>query len=154
MAITCPLYVPPVRTACTDCPDPSEVVSHPKDAASKVLIEALDANAEIIRCLTDHCLGNRDSEELTTAAPAAALFGNSNIDSTAAAVDATLADGTYVGQEKYFLMTEASNSSTVTVANHETSVPEVFTFDALDESLMLKWTGAVWSTIGTATATV
>ena len=142
------------RVPCNACPT-SEVVDMPKGAVTANFTNAVDDNFAIVQCLVDLCLANKASEELTAVAPAASLLvGNSNIDSTANAVDATLADGTYVGQEKYFIMTEASNSSTVTVANHETSAPEVFTFDALDESLMLKWTGAVWSTIGTATATV
>jgi len=49
-------------------------------------------------------------------------------------------------------MTEASNSSTVSIALHESSDPEVATFNAVDEYLVLEWSGTEWVTIK-ATAT-
>ena len=75
------------------------------------------------------------------------------IDSTSNAVDGTLADGTEEGQIKMIVMIEASNSSTVTVAKHLTSDPEVFTFDAVEEMLIMVWGGGQWNTIH-KTATV
>lgn len=92
-------------------------------------------------------------ETVTAAAPALTTEGLTLIDSTSNAVDGTLADGTYTGQTKKIVMINASNSSTVTVAKHETSDPEVFTFDAVGEYLSLIWDGAEWDTV-TKTATV
>ena len=92
------------------------------------------------------------TETLTTAAPAATPWGTSIIDSGDNAVDATLAAGLFVGQRKFFVMQDASNSSTVAIANHVTSDPESATFDAVDEMLELQWTGTEWETIK-ATAT-
>ena len=88
------------------------------------------------------------TEALTTAAPAVSLAtGSSTIDSTANAVEATLAAGTYIGQIKTIVMTEASNSSTVSIANHQTADPEVATFDAVDETGVFLWSGTEWVTI-------
>ena len=87
------------------------------------------------------------TEALTTTAPALSPFGSSSLDSTANAVDGTLAAGTYIGQVKVIVMTEASNSSTVTIANHVTSDPEVATFNAVDETGVFMWTGTEWATI-------
>lgn len=75
------------------------------------------------------------------------------LDSTDAAITATLGSGTYVGQIKTIVMTVAANASTVSVTNHVTSDPEIFTFDAVDEALVLVWTGTEWDTLkATATA--
>lgn len=90
---------------------------------------------------------------LTAAAPAIVPGSVNQIDSSSNAVDATLGSGLFIGQQTRVVMTEASNSSTVTVALHETSDPEVFTFDAVDEYLVLEWSGTEWVTIK-ATATV
>ena len=75
------------------------------------------------------------------------------IDSSGGAVTATLNDGNYIGQRFSAVMTDATTSSTLSVTNHETSDPEVFTFNAVDEALSLEWTGTEWVTIK-ATATV
>lgn len=91
-------------------------------------------------------------ETATAAAPALKPYGTSILDSTSNAVDATLAAGIFVGSTKKIVMQQASNSSTVTIANHVTSDPEVATFDAVDEYLLLQWTGTEWATIH-ATAT-
>lgn len=90
---------------------------------------------------------NAETETVTTAAPALAVTGSSLIDSASNAVDATLASGQYVGQIKTIVMTEASNSSTVSIANHQSSDPEVATFDAVDETGVFMWTGTEWITL-------
>ena len=72
---------------------------------------------------------------------------STSIDSSGGAVTGTLGDGDYIGQLKTIVMTEASNSSTVSITNHETSDPEVATFDAVDEYLLLVWTGTEWATV-------
>jgi len=74
------------------------------------------------------------------------------LDSDDNAVDATLPDGTEMGQRVIIRMTNADNESDISVTHHETSDPEVFLFDAVDEYLSLEWTGTEWVTIA-ATAT-
>lgn len=98
--------------------------------------------------------GTFGAESLTTAAPAATVFGVSLIDSTSNAVDTTLGSAFAYGDIKTFIMTEASNSSTVSVTNHETSDPEVITFAAVDDTAVLMWTGTEWITIKLSGATV
>lgn len=61
------------------------------------------------------------------------------IDSSAGAVTATLPDGLADGQRKKITMSDASNSSTVSVTSHETSSPEVFTFAQVTDVLILEW---------------
>jgi hypothetical protein len=87
------------------------------------------------------------SETLSSAAPALSTVGVSLIDSSENAVDGTLADGAVDGQLKLIIMTDASNSSTITIASHETSDPEVATFDAVGEMLLLIWAGSQWNTV-------
>jgi len=106
-----------------------------------------------ITIVYNNSTGVTQSETITAAAETAvSLTKTTTLDSTSNAIDATLADGTYIGQEKYVVMSDASNSSTLTVAHHSTSDPEVFTFDASGEYLLLKWVGTEWITVtGTAT---
>ena len=95
---------------------------------------------------------SHNQEIVTSASPALLAGVSTEIDSSSNAVNATLGDGAYIGQLKTIVMSDASNSSTVSVTNHETSDPEVFTFDAVDEYLLLVWTGTEWATVsGTAT---
>ena len=98
-------------------------------------------------------------ETVTVVAPALQVWGATSIDSNSNAVDGTLGSGQYIGQIKTIVMIEASNLSTVTVANHDdiageppnSGVPtgdgEVGTFDALDEVWVLIWTGTEWTTL-------
>lgn len=87
-----------------------------------------------------------------TSSGALYVRGSSQLDSTSGALTMTLGSGHHIGQMKTIVMTDATNSSTVSVTNHETSDPEVFTFDAVDEYLTLVWTGTEWATVsGTAT---
>lgn len=74
-------------------------------------------------------------------------YGVTTIDSSAAAVTGTLGDGDRIGRLKTIVMTNADNSSTVSITNHVTSDPEVATFDAIDETLLLLWTGTEWATV-------
>ena len=69
------------------------------------------------------------------------------LDSTAGAISMTVGSGTYVGQILTIVMTNATASSTVTITNHQTSDPEVATFDAVDETGVFMWTGTEWITI-------
>ena len=69
------------------------------------------------------------------------------INSSGGAVTATLGSGLYVGQIKTIVMTNSTASSTVSITNHQTSDPEVATFDAVDETGVFMWTGTEWITI-------
>lgn len=86
-------------------------------------------------------------ETVTTAAPALSTLGYSVIDSSSNAVDATLAAADTIGTIKVIVMSNADNSSTVTIANHQTSDPEVATFNAIDETGVFMWTGTEWITL-------
>ena len=71
------------------------------------------------------------------------------IDSSGGAATITLNDGLFDGQRKKITMSDASNSSTVSVTSHETSDPEVFTFAQTTDSLTLEWdaANAFWYTV-------
>ena len=85
---------------------------------------------------------------------------SATIDSSGGAVAATLQSGLYIGQIKTIVMTDQTTSSTVTVTLHDnvTGLPlatgisgdgEVGTFDAVDETWVLMWTGTEWTTLRT-----
>ena len=75
-------------------------------------------------------------------------WGITLLNSNAGAVTGSLAaDGWFRGQIKCIGMSDASNPSTVTVSKHETSSPEVFTFNALTDWLVLMWDGTAWVTV-------
>lgn len=63
------------------------------------------------------------------------------------AITGTLGSGNYIGQIKVITMQTTSTSSTVSLTNHQTSDPEVATFDAIDETGVFMWTGTEWITI-------
>lgn len=96
--------------------------------------------------------GTANVHAVTAAAPTLETDLPTALDSSSNAIAATLGDGDYIGQHVSVVMTDATNASTVTVTNHETSDPEVFTFDAVDEYALLVWTGTEWATVS-ATAT-
>jgi hypothetical protein len=74
-------------------------------------------------------------------------FGTVYLNSAGGAITGTLPDATWVGQEVIIIMTNATASSTVSASHHETSDPEVCTFDAVGETWKLMWNGAKWITI-------
>ena len=74
-------------------------------------------------------------------------IGHTIIDSAAGAITGTLGSATTPGTIKTITMQDATASSTVSITNHVTSDPEVATFDAVDETLVLVWTGTEWATI-------
>ena len=93
-----------------------------------------------------------DSEVLTGTVTIDRDFKSATIDSSGGAVTGTLGSGVYIGQIKTIVMSDSTTSSTVSVSLHVESDPEVFTFDAVDETLVVMWTGTEWATIY-ATAT-
>jgi hypothetical protein len=75
-------------------------------------------------------------------------YGTTILDSTNAIVNATLGSGVSIkkGQIKMIGL-KGGNNGILTVTNHATSDPEVFTFNAADDWLVLQWTGTEWVTI-------
>lgn len=67
----------------------------------------------------------------------------------------TLPSGYKMGQQQLVVMSSNSDSKTcsLSVTNHETSDPEVFTLDAADEYWLGVWTGTEWATISTTATT-
>ena len=99
---------------------------------------------------------NEEQESVTTAAPALSVEKSlSIIDSTSNAVNATLADGTIVGQVKRICMSNASNASDVTIASPSNADRKVADFNAVTDYLELIWNGTGWmvtANIGVALA--
>jgi len=69
------------------------------------------------------------------------------LDSSGGAITGTLGSGKYYGQTKTIIMTDQTTSSTVSITNHQTSDPEVATFNAVDETGVFMWTGTEWVTL-------
>ncbi len=93
-------------------------------------------------------------ELAVTATTAISTIGATDLNSNGGAVSATLADGSYIGQQKIVTMSiDASTASTLTIASHETADGEVLNFNALDEYALLIWTGTEWADVE-KTATV
>ena len=99
---------------------------------------------------------NEEQESVTAAAPALSVEKSlSIIDSSSNAVNATLADGTIVGQVKRICMSNASNASDVTIASPSNSDRKVADFNAVTDYLELIWNGSGWmvtANIGVALA--
>lgn len=83
----------------------------------------------------------------STSGAALATYGATILNASLGAITGTLADGTYIGQDKLIVMSEGSNGCTVTVAHHETSDPEIFQFLTVDMYVKLVWTGTEWATV-------
>jgi hypothetical protein len=122
--------------------DGIEIVSNPEEIALGSGLNISESNG--VATITTE---NAETETVTTASPTLSVTGSSVIDSSLNAVDATLPSGEYIGQIKTIVMTDASNSSTVSITNHQTSDPEVATFNATDETGVFMWTGTEWVTI-------
>ena len=118
-----------------------------------IAMKAATADGDIIEILPYDIFATSSVDTaLTAAAPAITPGSVNTIDSTSNAVDATLADDTVIGRHTIVVMNTFTNSSTVSIASHVTSDPEVATFDAVDETLDVMWTGTEYVTIY-ATAT-
>ncbi len=102
-----------------------------------------DANAAAARTT----LGIETSETATGTVTLDANILTSLIDSSGGAVTATLGSKTVPGL-KLITMTDASSSSTVSVANSGVlSSTVLYTLNTIDETLILMWTGRIWITI-------
>lgn len=73
--------------------------------------------------------------------------GTSLLYSADGAVTATLPDGDEPGTMKVIINTHTANTNTVSVTHHETSDPEIFSFDDVNQILVLQWNGSKWTTI-------
>lgn len=88
--------------------------------------------------------------EAVTGAETIDAWGASELDGTSAGgagAALTLGSATVTGTIKTISMQEATTSFTLTVTNHNTTDPEEFLFDAVDEALTLNWTGTEWITL-------
>ena len=138
-----------------------------QDYDSSALLCSLKAPYDSVEMYSDgttwrpyryHIAPDEFEETITADAQTLTPYGATKLNSTSNKVDSTLPDGTRVGQIKTIVMTQASNSSTVTVTNHDNVVGiplatgisgdgEVGTFDAIDEAWILLWTGTEWTTL-------
>jgi regulator of RNase E activity RraB len=87
------------------------------------------------------------SKTYSSASATVDQFANATIDSSANAVALTLNDGKHFEQQIAVVMSDASNVSTLSVTSHETSSPEVFTFNAVGQTVVLIWNNVHWATI-------
>lgn len=90
----------------------------------------------------------------TTTGSMGAYHGLAYLDSASGALTMTMPNGITVGQFCTIVMTNATASSTVSVTNHETSDPEVFTFAQVGDTLTLMWQGDQWITVANSGVTV
>jgi hypothetical protein len=88
-----------------------------------------------------------ESEIITADGATLNTGGYTDLDSTSNKLDSTQPNGTTIGQTKTIVMSEASNASDVSITKHQTSDPEVCTFNAVDETGVFMWTGTEWITI-------
>ncbi len=92
--------------------------------------------------------GNVEAVETATGTFTASAYGTTDINSSGGAVTVTLGSGAFPGQIKVITcFVNADTSSTVSITNHQSSDPEVATFDALDETGVFMWSGTEWVTI-------
>ena len=87
-----------------------------------------------------------DASVLTTTATIAS-YGYTSIDSTLAPAF-TLGSGTYIGQIKVVVCSASdATDSVLSITNHLSGDPTTATFNAVDEAIILMWTGTEWVTI-------
>jgi len=86
-------------------------------------------------------------ETVSADAQALNVYGVTYLDSSGGERTGTLADGLFQGQQKLITMSVAGNNFDITIAHHETADDEVARFDAVDEYLLLIWTGTEWATV-------
>jgi len=133
--------------------DPSDSIV-PNGAGGTMLLRMF--NTEQFGCEVRDSDFNDEEETATGTFTVSGFIPATLIDSSGGAVTGTLGTNTIIptGFIKTIVMTNASNSSTVSVTNHETSDPEVITFAAVDDTAILLFTGSEWITIKLSGATV
>ena len=88
-----------------------------------------------------------DEETITADAQTLQHWGVTYLDSSGGARTGTMPIGKYQGQQKLISMQTAGNNFDITITRHETNDNEVARFDAVDEYLLLIWTGTEWATV-------
>ena len=74
-------------------------------------------------------------------------YGNVLMDSSGGARTATLPDAVKEGSEVLLAMDTAGNNFVVTVTSHEDGDGGTYTFDAVDEAVLLKWVIDQWTEV-------
>jgi len=92
-------------------------------------------------------LGTRTYEEAISTSTALKIFGVSNIDSSGGVLALTLGSAKYIGERKTIVMSAAGNNAVVTVALHNLGDGGAYTYDAVDEAVILEWMGTEWTEI-------
>ena len=97
-----------------------------------------------------------NSERVTGTFTLAPDIAVSEVYTSAGAVTSILPDGSYAGQIKVIhgSVSGSWNSSTVSVSNHETSNPEVFTLPIRTASITLMWDAHKWVTLSSSGSTI
>lgn len=93
--------------------------------------------------------GPMQRQNLTTDASTVTPYGFTTINSASNKVDCTLPDGVSDGQFKLVTMNNATNASDMTVTHHDLGDGGSYTFDAVDEAVLLQWTYNEWVEVGT-----
>ena len=74
-------------------------------------------------------------------------YGSTSITTTGGASGTiTLPDGTQVGQQKLVVLTSDGGDASLSVTNHVTSSPEVFTAAEATDAILFVWNGTAWAT--------
>ncbi|KKM14922.1 hypothetical protein LCGC14_1701260 [marine sediment metagenome] len=103
----------------------------------------------------DHMSFDGDPFLLHTGAATIGQFGAVHAADTSGGVfTLTVEDGTWLGESRKIWLKTAGNDLTVTVTNHETSSPEVFTMADVGDYLSLEWGGTKWVTVANFGAAV
>ena len=88
-------------------------------------------------------LATNTVETMTANGAANLAKGIHILDASSAAVGATLADGTVVGQIHTFVCINAANAVTLTIATPLDAAANIATF-LVDQSATVQWTGTLW----------
>ena len=91
------------------------------------------------------------TETLNASGAASITTGITLLDASGGPLAISLAAGTYVGQQKIFIMTVAGNAATITPSSFLGTHTTV-ALDAIGETVHLLWTGAAWAAIGNSEA--
>jgi hypothetical protein len=77
------------------------------------------------------------------------IDGPINVTDPAADFVLTVPSGTFIGQQVLIVMSANTNSktATITVTNHANADAGTAALDAVDEAMLLIWTGTEWDTV-------
>lgn len=112
-----------------------------KNCVSTPVVMPVSAN--MVDCVIEDNSGDEDTKSTTSDCQ---TWGLTKLAGTTACQTITLPDGFRIGQVKKFVMTNATNTMTLSVSHHVISDPKTFTFDDIDDYLELVWNGTSWIT--------